>query len=124
MLDNNLSWDAPIPFGKLLTISCPPGVWSSVFGSWQGASYSGMSAAPVVSICAPGSYAVAFDVAPSVWFDPAARARVSNWVGRVTMTCSDGVVLEVDAQPDFNSGGLPPGVPCWRTGFCGWGRLP
>uniref|UniRef100_A0A383W0W1 LysM domain-containing protein n=1 Tax=Tetradesmus obliquus TaxID=3088 RepID=A0A383W0W1_TETOB len=104
-LDNSL--DDPsmqLEDGRELRITCPSGVWSEPYGVWNNwNAANAMVAAPVEGTCPEGHYAQRFYVKPSQWYTAGAWTG-STWVGQVTMTCSDGTEVNIDAQPDFNPG--------------------
>uniref|UniRef100_A0A383VEF8 LysM domain-containing protein n=1 Tax=Tetradesmus obliquus TaxID=3088 RepID=A0A383VEF8_TETOB len=104
-LDNRL--DDPstkLRNGTKLNITCPLGVWSEPYGVWDNMNVANaMVAAPVEGNCPNGHYAVQFYIKPSQWFTGEAWTG-STWVGRITMTCSDGTAITIDAQPGFDAG--------------------
>lgn len=88
-----------------LLVNCSTGNWSQPFGTWNdGTDYNSRSQVPMVGTCPTGHYAVQFYVKPSSHYTANQEWTGSTWVGQITMTCSDGTIFTIDAQPSFDPG--------------------
>lgn len=116
MLDNGLTGLWEVQAGEGLNIKSPPGTWSPVYGLTT-TGWNGQSVAPVVLICPEGQYAVSFTVTPSQWFDRSQSADSGgNWVGKISMQCSDGSAYSYNASPDVKVD-APTGTATQANGF-------
>ncbi|KAF8059391.1 Vignain [Scenedesmus sp. PABB004] len=101
MLDNGLDYLFPIAENQRLLITCPRGkttTWSEPYGVDPKAV---LAAVPAVNRCPPGEFAVEFAVKNSVW-NTDGFPKDQKHIGRITMTCSGGLKLTVDAMPNYN----------------------
>ena len=110
MIDNKLTATTALSAGKQLTLNCPSSVtWSTPQAacSTQEAAYqstsdgliNGMSAVPTVAICPSGQFVTAISASPGsvTWSNEASEG---GWVGVVSMTCSGGATLSLNAIPN------------------------
>lgn len=115
MLDNSLTWSTPLIQGQALLIEVPTtsstSFWSPAIG--VNPNNNNMVAKPQVVVCPPGTYAVYFNVVPSMAFD--AGSNGSAWVGNLIMTCSDNALFTINTTSIRQT--YPEGSVFQNTGF-------